>query len=388
MSDLYYFNTSFDFELAGALTEKLRAVCSETSLLSIFVMREGDAAICDVDVDDSYCEYISSLGFSPHIIRKEEKAEGCTGIAWGWNASSYERLRHKGSVCHCSDLEAVKLANSRVTSSRIAKEKRFPVAGEICKTFEEVERCIAEEKSRPLLVKPVFGSSGSGFMKIIKPHLEDNDKKRLTILCGSDGVCIEKLLDRIDDYGINFNIDSNGLFSLYGMHKALISKSGKFGGIVSADIEEEIRSECESAARIAAEELYAIGYFGPAGIDAFTYNDNGICKLNPMCEINARYSMGFVARSCAGILGGKYSILRYIRTSRISLPKHYKDIGLLFGKNAYDAENKKGILLLSPLRINYQNDIRSPLFSLIYIAADSAEERDRFLANSEQVIDR
>jgi hypothetical protein len=43
-----------------------------------------------------------------------------------------------------------------------------------------------------------------------------------------------------------------------------------------------------------AEALRAADYFGPFGIDAFTYRGaEGLVRLQPLSEINARYSMGF-----------------------------------------------------------------------------------------------
>ncbi len=57
----------------------------------------------------------------------------------------------------------------------------------------------------------------------------------------------------------------------------------------------------EEEARRVARSLYEAGYFGPFGIDAFTYRDPGgdvprpgdHLRFNPRSEINARYSMGF-----------------------------------------------------------------------------------------------
>ena len=44
-----------------------------------------------------------------------------------------------------------------------------------------------------------------------------------------------------------------------------------------------------------AEALAAEGYFGPFGVDAFTFiGADGANSLQPRSEINARYSMGFV----------------------------------------------------------------------------------------------
>jgi hypothetical protein len=43
-----------------------------------------------------------------------------------------------------------------------------------------------------------------------------------------------------------------------------------------------------------ARALHEAGYFGPFGVDAFTFRDlAGALSLQPRSEINARYSMGF-----------------------------------------------------------------------------------------------
>jgi hypothetical protein len=50
----------------------------------------------------------------------------------------------------------------------------------------------------------------------------------------------------------------------------------------------------EEAERVAAA-LIAEKYFGPFGVDAFTYEASGRDALQPRSEINARYTMGFAA---------------------------------------------------------------------------------------------
>ena len=43
-----------------------------------------------------------------------------------------------------------------------------------------------------------------------------------------------------------------------------------------------------------ARALSGAGYFGPFGVDAFTYRDRvGNVCVQPRSEINARYTMGF-----------------------------------------------------------------------------------------------
>ena len=50
----------------------------------------------------------------------------------------------------------------------------------------------------------------------------------------------------------------------------------------------------EELSRVAAA-LGAAGYFGPFGIDGFVYLDGQHVRFNPRCEINARYTMNWLA---------------------------------------------------------------------------------------------
>jgi hypothetical protein len=56
----------------------------------------------------------------------------------------------------------------------------------------------------------------------------------------------------------------------------------------------EVRERIADEVRGVARALSDAGYFGPFGVDAFTYEDHeGRVRLQPRSEINARYSMGF-----------------------------------------------------------------------------------------------
>jgi hypothetical protein len=46
-----------------------------------------------------------------------------------------------------------------------------------------------------------------------------------------------------------------------------------------------------------AHALQEAGYRGPFGVDAFVYRDGGERRMQPLCEINARFTFGHVARA-------------------------------------------------------------------------------------------
>lgn len=56
-----------------------------------------------------------------------------------------------------------------------------------------------------------------------------------------------------------------------------------------------------------AHALQQAGYRGRFGVDAFVYDDAGNRRLHPLCEINARYTFGHVAKA----LGQRFGTTRF-----------------------------------------------------------------------------
>ena len=56
-------------------------------------------------------------------------------------------------------------------------------------------------------------------------------------------------------------------------------------------------SALAAAARVAGARLAAAGYWGPFGVDAYLYRSEGEVRLNPVGEVNARWTMSSVPRA-------------------------------------------------------------------------------------------
>jgi len=150
--------------------------------------------------------------------------------------------------------------------------------------------------------------------------------------------------------------------------------------MTSAEIEKALHSleQQHEAARASAEHLHSSGYFGPAGIDAFSYRDEkGVMQFNPLCEINARVTMGEVARGLHKKLGGKYSMLRQVRPYHLGTLFDYLTLKDRFGSDWYDPQTQQGIFIASAPRIIADGAETLPKIMLIYIAASTQNELDR-----------
>jgi len=162
-------------------------------------------------------------------------------------------------------------------------------------------------------LKPRFGSSGRG--RVAGARTVDTEAIRgaLPRLAQRGGAIFEPWLDRRTDLSVCFHLprpgasDATGpLPTLLGSLEMLATPSGLYRGhcgefdhrgrIFSGHREDEtLRAQAASLAGVAKQT----GYFGPCGVDAFTFvkNSGNDARehLRPAVEFNARVTMGLVA---------------------------------------------------------------------------------------------
>jgi hypothetical protein len=118
--------------------------------------------------------------------------------------------------------------------------------------------------------------------------------ERLLAICGE--LVLEPWCDRILDVGVCATVDG----TTHPPHRLLSDARGGFVGIELAPPEllpAEL-AQLDAAVSVARPVLAATGYRGPFAIDAFAYRlPNGERRFHPVCEINARYSFGWIARA-------------------------------------------------------------------------------------------
>jgi predicted ATP-grasp superfamily ATP-dependent carboligase len=96
----------------------------------------------------------------------------------------------------------------------------------------------------------------------------------------------------VREYGVTFEIEPDGEINFKGISDLQTNGAGTGTGyLLGRKIDSERRAELENMARVVGERLFREGYVGPAGVDALEHAGG----LHPLLEINARYTMGFVA---------------------------------------------------------------------------------------------
>ncbi|HEX8117298.1 MAG TPA: hypothetical protein VF521_08500, partial [Pyrinomonadaceae bacterium] len=94
------------------------------------------------------------------------------------------------------------------------------------------------------------------------------------------------------EYGVVVEVSTEGSHRLLGVSDLQTNGAGTGTGyVLGRPPAPERMKELEDVAEVVCERLRAEGYGGPAGFDALEHAGG----LHPLLEVNARYTMGFVA---------------------------------------------------------------------------------------------
>jgi len=120
--------------------------------------------------------------------------------------------------------------------------------------------------------------------------------RNLVARCGA--VVVEPWCLRVQDLGVTSFVGGEP----NPPHTLIVDHRGAFVGIDLREpkLAEPMWERLYDAVAAADRALAAAGYRGPFTVDAFVYKaSDGGAKLHAMCELNARYTFGHVARALA-----------------------------------------------------------------------------------------
>jgi hypothetical protein len=111
-------------------------------------------------------------------------------------------------------------------------------------------------------------------------------------LARGEPLIFQPWLEVVREYGVVVEVAEDGAHRLLGVSDLRTNGAGTGVGYMLARPPEPRRMrELEAAAAVVCERLRREGYGGPAGFDALEHAGG----LHPLLEVNARYTMGFVA---------------------------------------------------------------------------------------------
>jgi hypothetical protein len=217
---------------------------------------------------------------------------------WGWTPSALNVGQQSGAaVAHQIPFSTVARVNSKLWSHALEVELEWALPGATTgSTLGELREGIKRACPRAddkWVIKSPFGFAARDRVLGRGPTLEGAQsrwvERRLKI---GEELIFQPWLEVIREYGIVLEISPDGNCDLQGISDLQTNGAGTGKGyILGRSPSPQRMTELERIARIVGERLFKEGYHGPVGIDALEHARG----LHPLLEINARYTMGFVA---------------------------------------------------------------------------------------------
>ena len=222
-------------------------------------------------------------------------------VPWGWTESVRQLAKRSGLVVDAPPQSLVCDVNARDFSLRIEHEFGLgPASSRHVRSVAEIEHALRCDftAERHWCLKSRFGCAGRGMLRGCGARLKKGQRAWSERQLLRDGVVfLEPWLDRISEAGILFEIHRDGEIRHEGVAELLCSPAGGYRGSLFA-AGDQIESQWSDAVAVCiriAQRVRDTGYFGPLGIDAMRYRDNGRVQLRAGQDINARYTMGRMA---------------------------------------------------------------------------------------------
>jgi hypothetical protein len=224
------------------------------------------------------------------------RSKGLLGKTWCPTPGALDTLRRAGArVPDAPPVTVLRNANHRAFAAGIAQ----PLPGAtFVKTLAELEAVLGEASPTGVwLVKRALSYRGNGRRRVSRP-LDDATRRWLhKALATGDGVQVEPEVSRLEDHGLHGFLARDGTVTWGVLTRQRIDERGQW--LASERVPDTIldhheRDALDTIRERVVEALRTLGYWGPFGIDAFRWRDTtGAVHYNPLCEVNARYSMGW-----------------------------------------------------------------------------------------------
>lgn len=209
----------------------------------------------------------------------------------------------------------VEILKQLATNSPPRIAQKISAADDVGRTLHDVaqiERMLGESPEQPLIVKAPRGASGRGAIRLFKPSLSESQTRWMERTIEVDGaLVVEPWRERVIDLSWQMDVNPEDI-THHGSQRFLTNPNGQYLGAVlnrateglSTDLirwihddgqaSRWVRTIQQRAADGVAEYLRTQGYVGPVGIDAMVYRKDGEYVLQPLIEVNTRWTMGRV----------------------------------------------------------------------------------------------
>jgi hypothetical protein len=238
------------------------------------------------------------LVFGPDALTEAGRARlaGLEGIAWSPTPRALARLRAAGLVvAPTPGVEVLRTVNARPFAAAV----RAPLAGasfrkDVAATLDEVLALVARPAPLGWLVRRTFGAAGRGRRRLHVGRPDPGEHAWLVASLLMGPLVVEPWVAVTREYTRSAWLTRAGAVVISAPCLQETTETGAWTRTEPTSLALLRRDddvELEAAVAAAGAALHAAGYFGPFGVDAFRHRTEHGEVLNPLSEINARFTM-------------------------------------------------------------------------------------------------
>ncbi|HEV2763151.1 MAG TPA: hypothetical protein VGV38_09160 [Pyrinomonadaceae bacterium] len=295
-------NADFEAELAAPpgcyrRTEAFDALNRRLAPHLLWLAREGDALLLPEPCPESLHTDARRRGVE--LVSPDAPGRQAERVftPWGWTPSAAAAGERAGARVRPVPFEIVARVNSKLWSHALEVElgTANPLAA-LAESFDALRAAVARACPRPgdkWVIKSPHGFAARERVLGRGPTVEGPQAKWAERrLARGETLIFQPWLEVVREYGVVAEISAGGEFVLHGFSDLQTNGAGTGTGYLLARPPAPRRAEeLESIARRVGARLHAEGYWGPFGVDALEHAGG----LHALLEVNARYTMGFVA---------------------------------------------------------------------------------------------
>lgn len=296
-------NADFEIELSQApgAYRRLPAAATLNHRLAphlLWLARSDDALFLDSPWSEQVEKAARARGVELVSTENRMRLDTHLFTPWGWSPSAALAGRQLGAIVSPpADFETIARVNSKLWSHALEVElgwatKGAATAADIEELRERI-KCACPGAQDKWVIKSPFGFAARDRVLGRGPLLEPPQARWCERrFAKNETLIFQPWLEVIREYGIVLEISPAGRYELRGISDLQTNGAGTGKGyLLGRPPTRERVPELERIAAIVCERLFQAGYHGPVGIDALEHSGG----LHPLLEINARYTMGFIA---------------------------------------------------------------------------------------------
>jgi hypothetical protein len=263
----------------------------------LWLARAGDALLAEEPWSDALVTEARARGVELISHARAERQSHRLFTPWGWTPSAARAGECVGATVEPLPLEMVARVNSKLWSHALEVELGVSIEGAATAStldeLNEAARRACPRANDKWVVKSPYGFAARERVLGRGPTVDGAQAAwAVKRLARGETLIFQPWLEVMREYGVVAEIACDGSHTVLGVSDLQTNGAGTGTGYVLGRAPSPERlSELEATARLVCERLYAEGYQGPVGVDAIEHAGG----LHPLLEVNARYTMGFIA---------------------------------------------------------------------------------------------